>query len=284
MTTHRKWTCKESNVLVNEYLALYDAWEKATAEADWLREQNKLQKKQLLDIDSRISPLMAENANLRAELAERREVDWVLAADAERLIQDAQTTPVDLLDEETLAERLHEAYEAVWPEDGRLKWNKLRIDGLQRKGRMAQARAVLDLLSPWLAERAPVADAETLEDLVKIVYDAVWQCAMAKPKWEYIEEERKIQWRNTVAAILRAARPTVRDIDYAQIEALIAEGGGANYAPLWDYVDSRIRYRVELPADECDIATAAYMLGKHDGKTADCPTCARVRAALEGEG
>lgn len=142
----------------------------------------------------------------------------------------------------------------------------LAVDGEQAQGH-----------KPVAEEPAPITDAEKL---AKIAREAYYQGDRFTP-WEECDGHLHNSWLNAVTAVIRAARPTLRDIEYSKVEDLIAVGGGANYAPLWDYVESRIRYGVELPTDESDIATAAYMLGKHDGKTAECQTCARVRAALE---
>lgn len=113
-----------------------------------------------------------------------------------------------------------------------------------------------------ITEQAPVADAQTLEDLARIGRAATQ--SEGAPKWENLGHITKQMYLTQTAAILRAARP-VLDVTADELKGKRLELDVRHGTPdLLAWLNTKIRYRV-------------------DPTPAECPTCARVRAALEGE-
>lgn len=117
-----------------------------------------------------------------------------------------------------------------------------------------------------ITEQAPVADAQTLEDLARIGRAATQ--SEGAPKWENLGHITKQMYLTQTAAILRAARPvldvTVDELKGKWRELGYRQGTYSDNSDLLAWLNTRIRYCVEPTS-------------------AECPTCAKVRAALEEE-
>lgn len=96
---------------------------------------------------------------------------------------------------------------------------------------------------------APIADAKTLEALARVGWDAWHKDTGGTGPDETTWEINKPHEIAATAAILRAARPRVDNRgDYETLDAL-QKRYGWNSAALWDKINSRIRYGVELPPE-----------------------------------
>lgn len=134
--------------------------------------------------------------------------------------------------------------------DGTWPFKKLAHEAYKKA-----AQLILDRLSPYLQPQAsvdpklcetPMATAETLEQLAET----------ARGIGEAFAGDPDV-WIEIVTAILRAARPYV-DVSIAEISEFV---GGDAAIDIINVLNSRIRYRVELPPYEC-------------------PKCARVREIM----
>lgn len=177
---HRPWTSGDGIAFIAEHNELYKDW---------------------LDACARI-------AELEAELADRREADWILAGDAERLALEPRPVKVrfDVTDEgmasvfngaglggdgmhclrvlrDYLASHAVIDVPADLPSDEVMAerlhqaydatWTGTysweNISKTQRTARIAQARAAKEMLAPWLRSRH--IDAEELERLVSVYFN-----------------------------------------------------------------------------------------------------------------
>lgn len=142
----------ERELLGEKIQALWVDYLAAIARIEELEQTEELLRSRIRELDTALQ--LRTGAECNAEYERDQRIAELEAELADRDLRPVYPAPADLPSDEALAEALHEAYCAAWPEHytGDPSWPKLH-DKAQRAARIAQARAAKAMLAQWLRAR-----------------------------------------------------------------------------------------------------------------------------------